>query len=58
MNEEEQRNFERTVGRIHSNLSVQRNVRDLEIYEKVCEIQRTVDGYLNRQESAGDFSTL
>ena len=58
MNEEEQRDFERTVERIHSNLSVQRNARDLEIYEKVCEIQHTVESYLHRQESSGDYSTL
>ena len=35
--------FAQTLSRIKENLSVQRDAKDLEIYEKVCEIGGWVD---------------
>jgi len=45
MTEEELGAFAATVTRIGDNLSVQRDARDLDLYEKVSEIKRCVEAY-------------
>ena len=53
MTAEQQEHFDSTLDRISSNLSVQRNARDLELYTKVLEVRGYLDSYSNGYGGGG-----
>ena len=57
MNAEAQEHFATTVDRIVDNLSVQRDARDAEIYEQVCQIQEDVRAY-GKAYGVGEYGGL